>query len=223
MRKTLNESGLRHPRLEILALGLVATVALASCSSNSGNSASTTSSSTATSTSSTTTTTTNPRLTSCVASGCGQVNTVRISPRTTTYYGASCTGAVGQWFLNVVVAGPKNAPRVSYRLQWSFASLATIAKPIGAIFVNGVNGRQYKITLSDGVYRISGKTASGTAVSGQGSLTIALTGTQAAPTITFTEKGLANTESALGLVSPFAASGKPYSVPITTVKTFSQC
>lgn len=223
MRKTSNVRGIGHPRLSILALGLAATVILTGCSSTPSNSTPSTSSSTAASTSSTSTSTTGPRLTNCVASGCGVVNTVRTSPRTTTYYGASCSGSLGLWFLNVVVAGPTRAPRVSYRLQWSFTSTEIVAKPIGVVFVNGVNGRQYKITVNDGVYAISGKTASGTPVSGQGSLTVALTGTPAAPTLTFTEKGLASAESVLDLVSPFSAAGKPYSVPVTTVKTFSQC
>lgn len=222
MNERLRRGGFRIRRLGILSLAVAATVALASCSSSPSNNTSTTSSSPPTS--STTTSSTTPRLTSCIASGCAVVNTVRVLPRTTTYYGASCSGPVGEWFLNVVVAGPKNSPRVSYRLQWTFSSSTTVAKPIGAVFVNGVNGRQFRITVANGVYMIAGNTASGMSVSGRGSLTVSLTGTSAAPTLTFTERGLSSTESALGLVSPFATvSGQPYSVPVTSAKSFPQC
>jgi hypothetical protein len=142
---------------------------------------------------------------------------------TITYYGASCEGAFGEWFTNVVVSGGTGTPNVSYRLLWSFSS-SKVARPIGQITSHPGKDRNLVLTINNGVYTIAGTTAKHIHVRARGTLNVALAGTALAPTLVFTETGLTNAERALKIVSPFStSSGQPYAVPIKIVSSFPSC
>src|SRR5438045_1544811 len=69
----------------------------------------------------------------CAPSGCALVSTTYTTPRTIVFYGASCSGAHGSWFLNVVEGGGNSELRPSYSLRWTFAAGSTIARPSGTV------------------------------------------------------------------------------------------
>ena len=78
-------------------------------------------------------------------------------------------------------------------------------------------------TLSNGVLKISGKTSTHESVSGQGTLSVQLSGTAAAPTLTVSETGLTTLEQKLGMTSPFIVNGEPLTVPIQMTPKVAGC
>jgi hypothetical protein len=159
----------------------------------------------------------------CGSSGCALVSLSRTLPPTTVFYGASCTGVYGSWFLNVVEGGGNDELRPSYTLRWSFAPSAQVANPSGSITVPATSTTQISLTLNQGTLSLTGTRKPNVRVAATGTLVVELAGPTTAPELVFTETGLAKAESALGLVSPFDVGGKPLSVPLTTVKTMSSC
>ncbi len=168
------------------------------------------------------TSTTLKTLPACSAGGCAVVNTVATSPPVTIFYGASCTGVHGSWFLNIVQQGPNDVLRPAYALRWSFAGSA-IARPNGTVTLPPGAPGHATISLEDGIVTIRGSTPDNTTVTGLGTLAVALTGSASSPTLTFTESGLSAAESALGLVSPFERNGIPTEVPIRHKSQFTGC
>jgi hypothetical protein len=159
----------------------------------------------------------------CSPAGCAQVNTTKNLPPSTVFYGASCQGPRGFWFLNAVEGGGNDQLRPSYALQWLFAPGSLAAKPSGRIAVATTTTTDVTITLNDGTLTIKGTRKPNVHVSASGTLEVRLTGTSSAPTLTFTETGLTQAEGALGLVSPFDAGGQSLVLPITTVQTMTSC
>ena len=159
----------------------------------------------------------------CSPTGCAQVSITKNLPPSTVFYGASCQGPRGFWFLNAVEGGGNDQLRPSYALQWSFAPDSLVAKPSGRIAVSSTTTTEVTITLTAGALTIKGTRKPSVRVSASGTLQVQLTGTSTAPTLTFTETGLTQAESSLGLVSPFNVGGQPLVVPIKTVKTMTGC
>jgi len=159
----------------------------------------------------------------CASSGCAIVNTLHTSPRVTVFYGASCTGVRGAWFLNVAEEGPTGTPHPAYSLRWTFSGNSTVARPSGTVTISPGDDSGVEMTLQQGVLSLRGTNPVGTAVSGVGALTVGLTGSTGTPTLTLTETGLSSAESTLGLLSPFDVNGSPVTVPVKTVSRFAGC
>ena len=68
--------------------------------------------------------------TACANSGCAVVNTTMSRPQVTVFYGASCTGPTGSWYLNVTQGGPNDAPRPSYKLQWVSSPFVSLQRTL---------------------------------------------------------------------------------------------
>jgi len=160
----------------------------------------------------------------CVPSGCALVDTVITSPRTIVFYGASCTGVYGTWYMNVVEGGPNNEPRPSYRLDWTFTPTMTQALPDGQVTVSPGSYGSILMTLAGGNMSITGTgTGSANPPSGHGRLIVTLSRSSATPRIEITETGLSSVESSLGLVSPFSLSGHPVLLKVMTGRHLSSC
>jgi hypothetical protein len=159
----------------------------------------------------------------CANSQCAVVNTVHISPVLAQYYGQSCQGLHGAWYLNVSQGGGPQILRPSYRLNWSFTDNTSLARPSGSVNFAPAGRLQATGTLKDGVLSITGTGSTGTPVSGHGTLTVQLSGSARAPTLTLTETGLTTVEGKLGFLSPFVANGGPVAIPIQIVTTAPGC
>ena len=140
----------------------------------------------------------------------------------TQFSGSACSGLHGRWFLNVTQGGGAQTVRPSYRLIWSFAG-GTTAQPSGTVTFSSAGQEQAAGTLMNGTLSITGSDASGKPVSGQGSLSVQLSGTMAAPSVTLTESGLTAVESELGMSSPFIVNGGAAVIPITESRTVAGC
>ncbi len=162
-------------------------------------------------------------LPTCSPSGCALVSETRTLARVTNFYGASCSGVYGSWFLNAVEGGGSNQLRPSYALRWSFAPGSVVAKPNGRITVPATDSAQVTLTLNEGALSIMGTRNPNVRVSATGTLVVELSGPTTAQVLKFTETGLVKAESDLGLVSPFTVDGSPLTVPVKTVKTMSGC
>jgi hypothetical protein len=160
---------------------------------------------------------------SCSSSGCAVVSLSRTFPPTTVFYGASCSGVYGSWFLNVVEGGGSAELRPSYALRWSFGPGSKLAKPSGSITVPATASAQITMTLNEGKLSLTGTRKPSARITATGTLVVELSGTPTSPELKFTETGLAKAESSLGLVSPFNVGGSPLTVPVKTVKTMSGC
>jgi hypothetical protein len=167
----------------------------------------------------------NPTLsqTACAKSGCAVVNTVMSRPQLTVFYGASCTGPTGSWYLNVTQGGPNDRPRPSYKLQWAFSPKQSSARPNGLINVSSPAGEQIVMTLANGMLQITGHAPNGVAVHATGTLVVRLSRTASGLALTFTETGLAAAQQALGISSPFGTHRQPTSVPVKLVSEFASC
>lgn len=159
----------------------------------------------------------------CPPAGCAQVSMTKNLPPSTVFYGASCQGLRGFWFLNAVEGGGNDQLRPSYALQWSFSPDSVVAKPSGRVAVASTTTTDVSVTLTAGNLTIKGTRKPNVHVSASGTLQVQLTGTSSAPTLTFTETGLTQAESNLGLVSPFNVGGQPLVVPVKTVTTMTGC
>jgi hypothetical protein len=156
-------------------------------------------------------------------SGCASVNTSRTLPPFTVFYGTSCSGVHGSWFLNAVEGGPNDRLRPSYALTWKFPPGSATALPSGRVVIAPTTTTHAGVTLNSGVMALEGTRSPGPGVSASGRLTVRLTGSAVAPTLTLTETGLTDAETALGLVSPFDAGGHPLVVPVRITGHVSGC
>ncbi len=161
--------------------------------------------------------------TACSKSGCAVVNTIKSRPQVTVFYGASCTGPKGSWYLNVTEGGPNDTPRPSYKLQWAFSRTHSTARPNGLINVSTPPGETVAMTLAGGVLQLTGSAPNGAVVHAKGTLVIGNSRSTSGRTLTFTETGLAAAEHTLGITSPFGVNGKPTSVPVKLVHKFGSC
>jgi hypothetical protein len=168
-------------------------------------------------------TSSSPVSTVCSNSQCAVVNTVHTSPVLTQYYGQSCQGLHGAWYLNVSQGGGAQVLRPSFRLNWSFAEGSSLARPSGSVDFASTGRVQATGTLKDGVLSITSAGSSGSPVSGQGTLSVQLTGSAKAPTLTLTETGLTTLEEKLSFQSPFVTNGGSVTIPIQIVTTAPGC
>ena len=159
----------------------------------------------------------------CAKSGCAVVNTVLNQPHVTVFYGASCTGPIGPWYLNVTEGGPNDTPRPSYELQWAFSTPPSPARPSGSINVSMPAGEKVVMTLANGLLHISGRTPGGININATGTLIVEFASTPSGSTLTFTETGIAAAERALGITSPFGVNGHATSVPVKLMHRFASC
>jgi hypothetical protein len=148
---------------------------------------------------------------------------VRTSPHTTVFYGASCTGVVGSWFLSVVEGGPNDMPRPAYRLSWTFSTSPSVAHPDGDVIVSTPANEKVDIRLANGVLRITGTTAGGAQVRATGALVVGVSQSGTTSVLTLTETGLAAAEKALQISSPFNVDGQPVGVPVRIVHQAPSC
>lgn len=160
----------------------------------------------------------------CGPSGCAVIKTVRSLPATTVFFGASCSGIHGAWFFNAVEGGASDTLRPSYHLRWSFPAGSTVARPSAvSIDVPSTKSTTLTMTLSNGVLKLSGVRKPNALVTATGTLTVKLSGSASAPSLTLIETGLSTAEQKLGLVSPFNAGGHPLVVPIQHARTLAGC
>lgn len=151
------------------------------------------------------------------------VSLSRTLPPSTVFYGASCSGVRGAWFLNAVEGGGNDQLRPSYSLRWRFSPGQAVALPSGRIVMNSTDSARATLTLERGTMTLQGSRGSGMTVSAAGTLTVQVSGTPTSPTLTFTETGLSDAEAAIGLVSPFDVGGEPLTVPIRTSERQAGC
>jgi hypothetical protein len=202
------------------ALGAIAAVALLAAACGGSSKSSTTSGSGTT----TTGIGKKPPREKCGSSGCAVVRTFHSLPPPTVFYGASCSGIHGSWFVNAVEGGGNDALRPSYHLQWSFAGSATSARPSAlTIRVPPTKSTTVTMALSNGTMKLKGVRKPNATVTATGTLTVKLSGPASSPSLTFTETRLSGAEHQLGLVSPFNAGGHPLVVPIQHVKSLAGC
>jgi hypothetical protein len=162
-------------------------------------------------------------LPTCDPSGCGVVSVSRSLPATTVFYGASCSGVYGSWFLNVSEGGGSDALRPAYLLRWSLAPGSSSAKPSGQILIPPTSSTQVTLRLTNGTLSLTGTRKPNTTVSATGTLVVQVRGPQSAQVLQFTETGLRRAEQSLGLVSPFDVNGQPLTLPVQTVKKLTGC
>lgn len=151
------------------------------------------------------------------------VNTVKNNPGVNVFYGTSCTGLRGSWFLNVVQGGGGESRHAAYYLRWSFTAGEDVARPGGRITITGGAGEPPTAIVENGEVKLNGTGANGSPVAGTGQIEVRLIGTDDEPKLTITLSGLDEAVSALGLVSPFAAEGGPLTVPVELVDEVSGC
>lgn len=151
------------------------------------------------------------------------VSTTRNMPTVNVFFGTSCTGLHGSWFLNVVQGGSQAQLHASYYLRWTFTSTEVVAKPGGRITVSGGTGPPPSLTVTEGVVTLTGARTDGTSVTGTGQIDVTLTGTDDEPSLTITQKGLEDAARTLGLVLPFPFDGRPLTVPIELQEEASGC
>ncbi len=159
----------------------------------------------------------------CGKSGCAVVNTAITSPRLMVFYGGSCGGSPAAWYLNVTEGGSSSSFRASYKLTWAFPPGSSTAKPSGRVLMGRAAGATAGESLSGGIMTLKGTNSKHRSVNARGTLTVSLTGSSHAPTLTLTESGLSAAEQQLGFVSPFDIGNKPLVLPVKIVKHFPQC
>lgn len=163
----------------------------------------------------------------CAPSGCGLVSQSLTLIQPTGFYGASCTGVYGSWFLKIMQEGEKGQLRADYDLKWEFSQSDPVARPSGTIVVRPKpaegSAPRLTLTLHEGELRLNGTDTSGKAVHGTGTLTVRASGTSKAPKLKFVETGLGSAEKAVGFNSPFDVDGKPLILLIRNVKVLVGC
>lgn len=159
----------------------------------------------------------------CAAAGCALVSLSGAQPPNTVFYGASCTGIDGSWFLNVVEAGASSTLRPSYHLRWTLAPGATTAVPEGVVTIAATPTTTASLTLAQGRLHLTGTQKPDIQADATGTLSVSINRSASSPTLTLTEAGLTRAEQALGLVSPFNVNGKPLTLPVQTVKSLRGC
>lgn len=119
--------------------------------------------------------------------------------------------------------GTKDQLRPNYNLSWAFVGSSTSATPSGVIVIPVTKSVQASLTLSQGTMTLTGTSSTGARIHAVGTLAVRIAGTSTAPTLEFTEMGLRSAEHALGLVSPFDATGASLTLPMETVKIMVGC
>jgi hypothetical protein len=164
----------------------------------------------------------------CVSSGCGLVSQSLTVAQPTGFYGASCTGIYGSWFLKVMQEANPDQFRADYNLRWELSKSAPIARPSGTVLVRppktaSGSTPHVALTLNQGMLTLNGTDSSGKSIHGTGTLTVRATGTSATPTLKFVETGLSSAEKAVGYNSPFDVDGKPLELLVRNVKVLVGC
>jgi hypothetical protein len=151
----------------------------------------------------------------CANFGCGAVvNVVQRSPRVTVFFGQSCSGPSGNWFLNAVEGGAASVAHPAYYLRWSFPPNSDTATPSGKVTVSGGTEHKVVASLDHGRLSIAGVGRDRRPVGGTGSLEVRLTGVASAPNLVFVETGLSGVERELELISPFDVAGRPLTLSV---------
>jgi hypothetical protein len=163
---------------------------------------------------------------SCTSSGCGLVSQSLSQVQPVGFYGASCSGAYGDWFLKVMQEGASDQLKADYNLHWTSTS-GSVARPSGSVTVQPVTGASsasdVTITIDNGKVTLQGtQEPSKTPIKATGTLTINILN-QSAPTLEITESGLTEAERALGLNSPFNFNGQPLHLSIRKVQVLVGC
>ena len=145
----------------------------------------------------------------------------------TGFYGASCTGNDGAWFLKIMQTGKSDELRANYDLHWSL-SHGRPARPSGTVVVRPRSGAttasDVTITIVHGRVRVEGtEEPSKTSVTASGTLIVSLSNRPGFPTLTFVETGLTGAEAALGLNSPFTFDGKPLNLLLQHASILAGC
>jgi hypothetical protein len=164
---------------------------------------------------------------SCTSSGCGLVSQSLSQVQPAGFYGASCSGAYGDWFLKVMQEGSSDQLRADYNLHWTSSS-GSSARPSGSATVLPTTGAKtasnVTITIANGQMTLQGtQEPSKTPIKATGTLTVNIVNQQSFPTIEITETGLSGAESALGLNSPFNYKGQPAHLLIRKVQVLVGC
>lgn len=165
--------------------------------------------------------------TTCVSTGCALVSSSQQLAQPTGFYGASCSGLTGSWFLKIMEEGTATQLKPGYDLRWTFEQGVASAKPSGTIVVPSSSGAGVStgvsMTLANGKLTLRGTTTGGSAVDAVGSLVVRLSRAAAGPQLVFTETGLSEAEQELGLNSPFDSAAQPLVIPVKTVKVMQGC
>ncbi|MGA8296253.1 MAG: hypothetical protein WB770_04345 [Acidimicrobiales bacterium] len=144
--------------------------------------------------------------------------------RLVLYYGGSCTGYTGKWFLNAGVSGPNKALKPSYHLHWTFTRSTSAAAPTGVVYISPVDGVSVtEVIGKNGVLTLSGKKNGRRTVTAHGSLRVALVASSSGHSLRVTETGLSRAEASLGLVSPFDLKGAAANLRVRIIRKFPGC
>jgi hypothetical protein len=143
------------------------------------------------------------------------------------FYGASCSGAYGDWFLKIMQEGKSDELRVNYYLHWTSNS-GSIERPNGSAIVRPATGAKtasdVTISIKDGKMTLKGMAEpSKTPVSATGTLSVSVVNKPGFPNLQFTETGLSKAEQQLGLNSPFNYKGQPLNLLIRKVQILVGC
>lgn len=163
----------------------------------------------------------------CVSPGCGLVSQSLQQVQPVGFYGASCSGATGDWFMKIMQTGTSDQLRTSYDLHWTLGNGAP-AKPSGTVVIRpttgAAKGSNVTLTVDQGKLKLQGtEEPSKTSVSATGTLTVSFVNRPGFPTLRFAETGLTQAESSLGLNSPFNFDGKPLNLLIRHVAILVGC
>lgn len=164
----------------------------------------------------------------CSSSGCGLVSQSLSQLQPTGFYGASCSGSYGDWFLKIMQEGKADQLRANYYLHWTSSS-GSAAHPTGSVVVRPVTGAttasHVTITINDGKMTIAGTAEpSKTPVKATGTLAVdVVSQSGSSSSLELTESGLSKAEQQLGLNSPFNFKGQPLKLLIRTVQVLVGC
>jgi hypothetical protein len=163
----------------------------------------------------------------CVSSGCALVSQSLKQMQPVGFYGASCTGNYGDWYLKVMQEGKSDQLRAAYYLKWT-SDNGTSVHPSGSVIVRPATGAAHAshvtVTLDHGKMTLEGtEEPSKTHVMATGTLTVSVLPKKGFPTLQFAETGLTKAESALGLNSPFDYKGQPLDLLIRQVQLLVGC
>jgi hypothetical protein len=163
----------------------------------------------------------------CVSSGCALVSQSLTQLQPVGFYGASCTGEYGDWFLKIMQVGKSDQLRAAYYLRWTSSSGST-ASPSGSVIVRPATGApkasHVTITIENGKMTLEGtEEPSKTPIKATGTLTVSVMPTKGFPNLQFVESGLTSAEQSLGLNSPFNYKGQPLHLLIRKVEVLVGC
>lgn len=157
--------------------------------------------------------------------GCAVVSVSTGRPYPALYYGVSCSGTAGPWFLNAVGSGSvPGVIRPSYRLTFSFNGGESVVRPNGTVTVPPGGASHLAMTISAGTLHLVERTATHPHVAAEGAIVVRLVSAGGHEALSISVSGpVVAAEHRLGVVSPLAPAGNTTVLPIRLVPSSPSC